>query len=196
MASFILLYLLMVAGAVLFLMIWTVRRARQRGTVQTVKAIGIWAGAVLLVTLAAVAWTMMTGRSPVSASAEQLTGYWTSKSSEGTAAIDLRSNGSAFVEGVPSAATFEVGWAGDDLGLPPMLSGEGTWEVGSNVRVALTCANGQTVTLLSDAVQSSTGEVYLQFMAGDPDAPTFFREFSRIDSDTVPDPEPGSGLAC
>ena len=132
----------------------------------------------------------------MSASAAELTGYWTSESSEGTAAIELRSDGSAFLQGVPSAAVFEGGF-GDDLGLPPMLSGEGSWEVEPwQISVELTCANGQTVTLLSEAVQGFKGAMYLQFKAGDPDAWSFFREFSRVESGTVPDFRPEPGLAC
>lgn len=195
-APILLLSFVMVVGALLFLMIYSVRRARQRGTAQMMTAIGIWAGIVVLVTLAAVISTVVPGRSHVSASAEQLTGYWTSESSEGTAAIELRSDGSAFLEGVPSAAVFEVGF-GDDLGLPPMLSGEGSWKVEPRqISVKLTCANGQTVTLLSEAVKSYTGAMYLQFMSGDPDAWSFFREFSRVESSTVPDFQPEPGLAC
>ena len=110
--------------------------------------------------------------------------------------IDLRSDGSAYVAGVPSVAAWEVGSGADDLRLPPELSGAGTWRVGSNLSVQLTCGGGQTVTLVGEAVQSSMGTIYLQFMAGDPDAPTYFREFSRVDSASVRENGANAGVAC
>ncbi|MEF3405133.1 hypothetical protein [Agromyces sp. CCNWLW203] len=181
-APFIVLFLILMTGTVIFLVIWTINRARKRGAAQVLKTVGMWTLAGLLIVLAGGAYNFAFGRSPVSASASGLTGTWTNESSEGTATIGLRSDGSAFVNGIPSAAAWEVGFGADDLGLPPLLSGEGTWDVSSHIRVKLTCDSGQPITLLADAVEGATGSTYLQFMAGDPDAPTYFREFSRVDS--------------
>ncbi|MGW9632032.1 hypothetical protein ACWGST_15140 [Agromyces sp. NPDC055520] len=195
-APFIVLFLIMMTGTVIFLVIWTINRARKRGAAQVLKTVGIWTLAGLLIVLAGGAYNFAFGRSPVSASGNELTGTWKNESSEGTATIDLRSDGSAFVSGVPSAAAWEVGFGSYDLGLPPLLSGEGTWDASSNIRVEFTCDSGQPITLLADAVESATGSTYLQFMAGDPDAPTYFREFSQVDSSFGPHREDVPEPSC
>jgi hypothetical protein len=196
MAPFIVLFLLLVAGTLIFLMIWTVSRARRRGAAQVLKTAGIWTLAGLLIVLAGGAYNFAFGRSPVTASADELTGTWRNESREGTATIDLRSDGSAFVSSVPSVAAWQVGFGADDLGLPPLLSGEGIWDASSNIRVELTCESGQPITLIAYAVQSATGSTYLQFMAGDPDAPTYFREFSRVDFNSGPHREEAPEPSC
>lgn len=184
-------FLLMAAVGLLVVLIWTVRRAQHRGRAHLWVTIGVWAGAGLLVTVALVAANTTFGRSQVSASAEQLSGRWVSESSHGTATIDLQSDGSVFVEGVPSTAA-----GAENAGLPPVLSGGGTWEAGSSPSVALTCASGRTITLRSMAMESPAGSMYLQFLVGDPDAPTYFEEFSRADSDGGRDTQTGSRANC
>lgn len=68
------------------------------------------------------------------------------------ATIQLRSDGSAAVRGVPSVAAWEAGFGAGDLGLPPVLSGEGTWDARSNIRVELSCESRQPITLIAEAV--------------------------------------------
>jgi hypothetical protein len=195
-APFILLYLLMAAGALVVVMILTIMRARQRGIAAMLTAIGAWAAAILLMTAAGVAWVLTEWRSPVDASSEELVGRWISESSEGTATIELRPDRSAEVEGVPSIAAWRFEWLDDAPELPATFSGDAVWEPPPSERLLLTCENGETFSLLWQAVESPTGVLYLEFIAGDPDSPRYFGEFRRIDTDDVPMSGPTSELAC
>jgi hypothetical protein len=195
-APFILLYLVVAVGVLIFVMIWTVGRARQDGRAAMMTTIGIWATVGLLTTVAGAAWFMVNWRSPVAASPEQLTGYWESESPDGTATIELRPDGSAIVGGVPSVAAWSIDWMDEVPDLPAVLSGEGLWEAAPFEEVEFTCSDGQTLRLLWQTVESPTGAMYLQFIAGDPDTPRYFGEFSRVESSDVPNLDPASKLAC
>ena len=72
----------------------------------------------------------------------------------------------------------------------------GTWEGWGNAKITLTCENGRTLTMLSAAVEDAAGSIYLQFMVGDPDGPSFFQEFHRAESVTVPLPRAGADPIC
>ncbi|MET4158148.1 hypothetical protein [Agromyces sp. PvR057] len=195
-APLILLFLLVMLGTLIFLVVWTINLARRRGRSQVLKTIGVWVVSGALVVAALVAWNQAFGRSPIAASAEEVAGVWRDESAESTSTIDLRSDGSAHVVGIPAAAVFEEALGTRDLDLPARFSGEGTWDATSDLSIKIVCESGETITLLGEAVQSSTGTLYLRFMAGDPDAFTYDREFSRIDSGSTSETDLSSDPAC
>ncbi|MGR0218629.1 hypothetical protein [Agromyces sp. ZXT2-6] len=195
-APFVLLYLLMAAGVVIFVMIWTIVRARQRGVAAMLRTIGVWAAAVLLTTAAGVSWVLAEWRSPVDASADDLVGRWVSESSEGTAAIELRSDGSARVEDVPSIAAWSFQWLEDAPDLPETFTGGAVWEPPPFEQVVLSCEGGESFSLQWQTVESPTGTIYLEFIAGDPDSPEYFGEFRRVDTDEAPTSGSTSETAC
>ncbi|MGR2752142.1 hypothetical protein [Agromyces arachidis] len=176
-------------------MVWTIRQARQHGRSALMTTIAIWCAAGVLTALAGTAWFMVGWRSSADASPEQLTGSWTTESPDGTATIELRPDGSAVVAGVPSEAAWSDRWPAAEPGLPEVLSGEGVWDVPSE-ELELTCADGRTLRLWWQTVESPTGAMYLQVIAGDPDAPDYFGEFSRVDERDAPSPARSSGPAC
>ncbi|GAA1058233.1 hypothetical protein GCM10017608_06350 [Agromyces luteolus] len=184
------------AGFLIFLIVWSIRRARQGGRSAIIATIGIWAAAGVLTGLAGTAWYLANWRSAVSASPPQLTGRWSSESSDGRATIELRRDGSAVVEGVPSDAAWTFDWMDETPDLPAVLDGHGTWEGERFGSVELSCADGRDLRLLWHAVESPTGTMYLQFIAGDPDAPEYFGEFSKVDDQNAPDMQATTKPAC
>ncbi|MEI5583959.1 MULTISPECIES: hypothetical protein [unclassified Agromyces] len=195
-APVILLYLLVAAGVVIFVMIWTIMRSRQRGIAAMLRTVGVSAAVVLLTTAAGVVWVLVEWRSPVAVSASDLVGRWVSESSEGTAAIELRSDGSARVEDVPSMAAWSFEWLDDAPDLPETFTGEAAWVPPPSPRVVLTCEDGESISLQWQTVESPTGAMYLEFIAGDPDSPRYFGEFTRTDPDEAHASVRSSEPAC
>ncbi|TYL53314.1 hypothetical protein [Agromyces mariniharenae] len=195
-APLLLLYFIVVVGTLIFLIFWTIGRARRHGATAVIKTVGISVGAGLLVALGVSAWVMTSWRTPASVSPEELAGTWTGESRSGTATIVLRTDGSASVDGVPSVAAWSIDWMDDAPDLPASLSGEGTWRPSPFEEVVLTCANGQTLNLQWQTVESPGGSLYLQFIAGDPDSPKYYGEFSRVDPAPTANREPSSKFAC
>jgi len=184
------------AGVLIVLIVWSIKRARQDGRSAIITTIAIWAAAGLLTGLAGTAWYLVNWRSTISASPQQLTGRWSSESSDGRATIELRRDGSAVVEGVPSNAAWNVDWMDEIPDLPAVLDGHGTWEGEPSGYVELSCADGRALRLLWQAVESPTGTKYLQFVAGDPDAPEYFGEFRKVDDQDSTDMRATTKSAC
>jgi hypothetical protein len=80
--------------------------------------------------------------------------------------------------------------------LPAVFDGRGTWEGEPSSYVELSCADGRALRLLWHAVESPTGTMYLQFIAGDPDAPKYFGEFSKADDQDASDMRATTNPAC